>query len=140
MKIILMLLIAATAFSFEVCQVDRVIDGDTIMVILNGEKEYVRFLGVDAPESVHPTKPIQPGALEASAFTKQLTGREIILTFDENKRDFFGRLLAYIWVESDNGEIISWNVELIKKGHSKLYKKYKFQGVDWMREAVKDGS
>jgi micrococcal nuclease len=136
LTILVVLLIAATAFSFETAFVLRCVDGDTLVVRLNGEKEYVRLLGVDTAESVKPGVEVQPGAIKASNFTKQLEGRQIILTYDEKRRDFFGRLLAYVWVESDNGQLICWNVELIKAGHSELYTKYKFDGIDWFREAI----
>jgi micrococcal nuclease len=130
------LLLTVTAFSFNVCEVLRTVDGDTLVVMLNGQKEYVRLLGVDTAESVKPGVEVQPGALEASEFTKQLTGKQIILTYDADKRDFFGRLLAYVWLEADNGQLICWNIALIKAGHSELYTKYKFDGIDWFREAI----
>lgn len=134
--IILLLLLPLAAFSFEVATVTRVVDGDTIVIELNGKKEYVRLLGVDTAESVKPGVEVQPGAIEASDFTKQLTGKQIILTYDEKPRDFFGRLLAYVWVEIDNGQLICWNIALIKAGHSELYTKYKFDGIDWFRVAI----
>ncbi len=136
MMILAVLLIAVTAFSFDTGIVTRVVDGDTLKVVIDGKEETIRLCGVDTPETVHPSKPVEPGALEASDFTKQLTGKQIILTYDEKPRDFFGRLLAYVWVEVDNGQIICWNVELIKQGHSELYTKYKFDGYDWFREAI----
>lgn len=129
-------LFATVAFSFDVVHVVRTIDGDTILIELNGTKEYVRLLGVDTSESVKPGTPVEEGSLEASDYTKQLEGKRIILTYDTDKRDFFGRLLAYVWLESDNGQLICWNVELIKQGHSELYTKYKFDGIDWFREAI----
>ena len=131
------LLLTVTAFSFNVCEVLRTVDGDTLVVMLNGQKEYVRLLGVDTAESVKPGVEVQPGALEASDFTKQLTGKQIILTYDEKPRDFFGRLLAYVWLEADNGQLICWNVELIKAGHSELYTKYKFDGIEWFKEGIR---
>jgi micrococcal nuclease len=134
--ILAVLLLAATAFSFDVGECIRTVDGDTIVIELNGKKEYVRLLGVDTAESVKPGVEVQPGAIEASDFTKQLTGKQIILTYDADKRDFFGRLLAYVWLESDNGQLICWNIELIRQGHSELYTKYKFDGIGWFREAI----
>ena len=130
------LLLAVTAFSFEVATVTRVVDGDTLKVMIEGKEETIRLCGVDTPESVHPTKPVEPGALEASEFTKQLTDKRIIITYDSNSPDFFKRILGYIWIEADNGQLICWNVELILKGHSELYTKYKFDGYDWFREAI----
>ena len=130
------LLLAVTAFSFEVATVTRVVDGDTLKVMIEGKEETIRLCGVDTPESVHPSKPVEPGALEASEFTKQLTGKRIIITYDSNSPDFFKRILGYIWIEADNGQLVCWNVELIRKGHSELYTKYKFDGIDWFREAI----
>jgi len=129
-------LFATVAFSFDVVHVVRTIDGDTILIELNGTKEYVRLLGVDTAESVKPGTPVEEGSLEASDYTKQLEGKRIILTYDADKRDFFGRLLAYVWLESDNGQLICWNVELIKQGHSELYTKYRFDGINWFKEAI----
>ena len=120
--------------SFDIVPVERVIDGDTLYVQLNGESRYVRLLAVDTPESVKSGTPVEEGSLEASDFTKQLEGKWVILTYDTKKEDFFGRLLAYVWVVSDNGELICWNAELIKEGHSELYTKYKFDGIDWFKE------
>ncbi|MFA5659467.1 MAG: thermonuclease family protein [Oscillospiraceae bacterium] len=134
--IVVIVLITVTAFSFNTAFVLRCVDGDTLVVMLNGQKEYVRLLGVDTAESVKPGVEVQPGAIEASDFTKQITGKQIILTYDEKPRDFFGRLLAYVWLESDNGQLICWNITLIKAGHSELYTKYKFDAYDWFREAI----
>jgi endonuclease YncB( thermonuclease family) len=129
-------LFATVAFSFDVGIVTRVVDGDTLKVMIDGKEETVRLCGVDTPETVHQSKPVEDGGIEASDFTKQLTGKQIILTYDEKPRDFFGRLLAYVWLESDNGQLICWNVELIRQGHSELYTKYKFDGIDWFKKKI----
>ena len=91
--------------------VERQVDGDTIIVNINGVSERVRLLGVDTQESVHPNKPVEEGQLEQSQFTKeQLTGRLVLLTYDDlnDNKDFFGRLLQYVWViENDGTGILS---------------------------------
>ena len=51
-------------------RVERVIDGDTIHVRVEGKRYTVRLIGVDTPETKHPTKPVQYFGREASAFTK----------------------------------------------------------------------
>ena len=134
--ILFTVLISSTFLAFEIAVVDRVIDGDTICVtfVKNGVSNSVRLLAVDTPESVKSGTPVEEGSIEASDFTKQLEGKWVILTYDTKKEDFFGRLLAYVWVVSDNGELICWNAELIKEGHSELYTKYKFDGIDWFKE------
>ena len=56
-------------------QVDRVIDGDTIRVRLDGARCTVRFTGVDTPETTHPTRGVEPHGPEAAAdTTARLTG------------------------------------------------------------------
>ena len=137
--ILIVVLLTTYLAGFEIAEVTRVVDGDTFLASINGEEQYVRFLGVDTPESVKRGTPIEEGAIEASDFTKQLTGKQIILTYDEDhKTDFFGRILGYVWVEVDKGQIICWNIELIKKGHSELYIKYKFNGLNWFKGVLKE--
>lgn len=80
--------------------VSEVIDGDTFSTVINGVEEKVRLLLVDTPETVHPNKPAQPFGKEASDFTKdKLTGKEVVLKFDVQERDKYGRLLAYVYLE-----------------------------------------
>ncbi len=37
----------------------RIIDGDTIVIDVNGNNTTVRLVGVDTPETVHPTKAVE---------------------------------------------------------------------------------
>ena len=67
----------------------RVIDGDTIDVLLNGEVERVRFYGVDTPERN------QPCYDEATQRNRELAGKEVFLMADARERDQHGRLLRY---------------------------------------------
>ena len=50
--------------------VTRVTDGDTVQLLVSGEKRTVRLIGVDTPETVHPKKPVQFYGKAASDFTK----------------------------------------------------------------------
>jgi endonuclease YncB( thermonuclease family) len=129
-------LVTTYLVAMEIGTVTRVVDGDTFVVEINGEELKVRLLGVDTPESVKSGTAVQPGALDASDFTKWLEGRQVALTYDDKKFGYYGRLLAYAWVEVENGQLICWNTELIKQGHSELYTKYQFGGIDWFREAT----
>lgn len=95
----------------------RVVDGDTFVVNYNGVEEYVRLIGVDTPESVHPdnTKNTDAG-FAASEFTKAyLTGKEIELEFDVQQRDQYGRLLAYAYFD---GEM--FNEKLLRTGYANM--------------------
>jgi micrococcal nuclease len=82
-----------------VVRVERVVDGDTILVRLGGRDEYVRLIGVDTPETVKPDTPVQCFGERASHFTKRrLTGRRVRLVFGAEPRDVYGRLLAYVYL------------------------------------------
>lgn len=95
-------------------EVTRVIDGDTLQVELNGALERVRMIGVDTPETVHPTLGEEPYGKEASLFTKeQLTGKTVQLEFDVEERDQYGRLLAYVWLDNE-----MFNRILLQQGYA----------------------
>ena len=50
----------------------RNVDGDTIVVDLDGREEPVRFIGIDTPESVAPDRPVECFGVEAKARTAEL--------------------------------------------------------------------
>jgi micrococcal nuclease len=82
-------------------RVVRVIDGDTIRVRLDDPKEErtVRYIGVDTPETVKPGEAVQCYGEAASAFNKRLvSGRRVQLVLGRERRDRYGRLLAYVKV------------------------------------------
>lgn len=79
--------------------VTRVVDGDTIEVELDGKVEDVRYIGVDTPETVKPGAPVDCFGPQASAFNHRLVeGRRVKLVFDVQRRDVYGRLLAYVYL------------------------------------------
>lgn len=101
--------------------VERVVDGDTF-VIRSPEKERVRLIGVDTPETVKPDHPVEPFGPEAGALTRQwIEGRSVVLEFDREKRDKYGRLLAYVWVD---GKML--NEELLRQGLGRALLQYNF--------------
>jgi micrococcal nuclease len=78
-------------------RVVRAIDGDTIEVAVAGERDDVRLIGVDTPETVKPDTPVQCFGPRASSFTHHLLeGRTVRLSFGVERRDVYGRLLAYV--------------------------------------------
>src|SRR5580692_2396702 len=81
-------------------RVVRAVDGDTLEVALDdGATETVRLIGVDTPETVKPDTPVQCFGPRASAFEHAHTeGRRVRLLVGVEPRDFYGRLLAYVWV------------------------------------------
>jgi micrococcal nuclease len=79
--------------------VKRVIDGDTIEVSIAGRDDEVRYIGIDTPETVKPGTPIQCFGPQASALNHRLVeGRAVRLVFDSERRDVYGRELAYVHV------------------------------------------
>ncbi|MBQ9662573.1 MAG: thermonuclease family protein [Oscillospiraceae bacterium] len=82
-------------------EVIRVIDGDTLLVRIEGEEVSVRLIGVDAPESVHPDESRNtPEGTVASDWMKNYMAdrRQVALEYDEELLDHFGRTLAYVYV------------------------------------------
>lgn len=122
----------ASAQDYFLCT--RVVDGDTIIVNINGKDEKVRLIGVDTPETVHPDKPVQYFGKEASAFTKTMvSGKKVQLEYDWEKRDKYGRLLAYVYLE--DGTFL--NATIIKEGYGFAYTKYPFKYLDDFRQYEK---
>ena len=94
-----------------------IVDGDTIEVELDGEVEDVRYIGVDTPESVAPDQPVECFGPDASELNARLVeGETVRLTFDDELRDDYGRLLAYVHVVH-HGPFV--NAELLRRGHAR---------------------
>jgi micrococcal nuclease len=94
----------------------KVIDGDTVDIDINGNTERVRLIGVNTPETKHPTKPIECFGPEASAHLTQLLpkGTHVRIERDIEARDRYGRMLLYLYRESDNLFI---NLDLVSHGY-----------------------
>jgi micrococcal nuclease len=80
-------------------KVTRVVDGDTIEVLMNGKIEDIRMLLLDTPETKHPSKLVEPFGPEASEFAKKmLEGKVVGIEMGLEERDHYGRVLAYVWI------------------------------------------
>ena len=95
----------------------RTLDGDTIEVRLrSGATDTIRVLGVDTPETHHPTKPVQCFGPEAAAYTRRrLLGRAVELEGDVESHDVYGRRLAYVLVDGAR-----FDDELLRLGYARL--------------------
>ena len=106
--------------------VTRVIDGDTIEI--NNDLK-IRFVGVDTPETVHPTEPVECFGQEASDITKsKLLDQTVTLESDETQgdKDKYDRLLRYV-ILSDGTNFSKWLIEN-GYGHEYTYSTpYKYQ-------------
>jgi micrococcal nuclease len=100
--------------------VTRVVDGDTIEVELpDGGSEDVRYIGIDTPETVKPGTPVQCGGPKAREVNERLVGgRTVTLRFDAERRDVYGRLLAYVYLPParPGGRSLFVNAELARRG------------------------
>ena len=95
-------------------KVDRVVDGDTAKVFYEGRSEYVRYIGIDTPESVKPDSPVECFGEEAKDFNESLLGGGTVrLAFGPELRDRFGRLLAYVYVRDR-----MLNADLLRGGYA----------------------
>jgi micrococcal nuclease len=94
-----------------------VLDGDTIVVRgSDREDETVRLLGVDTPETHHPTEPVQCYGPEAAAFTsRRLFGEVVTLEDDVERYDIYDRRLAYVYLDG-----VRVNDELLRLGYARL--------------------
>ena len=102
-----------------------VTDGDTLKIEYEGNSETIRLIGVDTPETVHPSRPVEPFGPEASAFTKNLLiGEEVYLRFGNEERGKYDRLLAYVFRAPDG---LFVNLEIVRQGYGKAYVKYPFE-------------
>ena len=130
-----------TDFEFEVgtekgqtatkARVIRVIDGDTVEVeFRSGEKDKVRLLAVDTPETRQANKLGEYGDItdiaclkdwgeKATSFAeKKLDGESVHLVSEDSQlRDYYDRLLAYVHME--DGE--DFNQLLVEKGFARVY-------------------
>ncbi len=108
-------------FPFKQQEMDKFIsviavhDGDTVSVILDNRKEKVRLIGIDAPEIGQ-----KPWGEKAKKYLEALlnsSGWKVKPEFDVDKRDKYGRILAYLW--TTNGEMV--NLLMVKTGYAMLF-------------------
>jgi micrococcal nuclease len=98
-----------------VAAVVKVHDGDTLSVLIGRKKERVRLTGIDAPELGQ-----RPWGARAKRHLEELinsSGRTVSLEPDVQRRDKYGRLLAYLW--SGDGKLV--NLEMLNDGYAVLF-------------------
>jgi len=96
----------------KIVRVKWVADGDTVL-LLSGET--VRLIGIDAPETHHPEKPVEPFGPEAAESLRALVeGKEVFLVLDQKRQDDYGRTLGYLFL----GDLFV-NAHLVKEGYAR---------------------
>ena len=120
---------------------DSCVDGDTAKFIIDDEVKSVRFLAIDTPETVRPTKGEEPYGKEASDFTcnNLKKAKKIVLEYEEgNKIDKYDRVLAWVWVDD-----VLLQDELVKLGYAEvayLYDDYKYTSLLQDHQAVAEAN
>lgn len=99
----------------------RVVDGDTIRVMVDGVEERVRYIGIDTPElnTSSPATPDPYAEAATDANRRLLAGGRLVLEKDVSERDRYGRLLRNAWVERD-GTWTFVNLALVAEGYAQV--------------------
>jgi micrococcal nuclease len=96
-------------------QVVDVVDGDTIKVSVEDKVYTVRYIGIDAPETKDPNRPVEWMGPEASAANERLVGgKTVYLEKDVSETDRYGRLLRYVYLA--DGTFV--NAALVRQGYA----------------------
>lgn len=94
---------------------EKIYDGDTIGAVVKGSFEKVRLIGIDAPEMAQ--RPWGKKARKSLEALLAASDSKILLEYDVEQRDKYGRILGYLWTQ--DGRLI--NEELLKKGSVVLF-------------------
>ncbi|WP_026954994.1 thermonuclease family protein [Algoriphagus vanfongensis] len=100
-------------------KIHKFVDGDTFWVKMeNGKAEKIRLIGVDTPEvKWEGLTDEQPGGKEASEYVKNLLkGKKVLLEYDVQKYDRYGRTLAYVYLEDST----FLNAHLLEMGLARM--------------------
>ena len=115
----------------DLLPVVQVYDGDTIVILLDGQRESVRLIGIDTPEVETPYTREECYGKQSSEFTKTLLlGKNVRLLPDSvgDDRDKYKRLLRYVHL---NG--VDINAQLISEGYAYLLDTFPFSRANKYR-------
>jgi len=109
--------------------VTKVVDGDTLAIHMDGKNVTIRLIGLDTPETVHPSKPVECFGIAASNKAKgYLTDKRVRIELDptQGELDKYGRLLAYVYLP--DGTLFNKTMIAEGYGHEYTYNiPYKYQ-------------
>ncbi|MDK2981959.1 MAG: micrococcal nuclease [Chloroflexota bacterium] len=95
----------------EIAQLKRVIDGDSIEIILDGEVYQVRYIGINTPEYYSEERAAAVKATQANQALVE--GQNLYLFRDRSDTDKYGRLLRYVLTDE-----VFVNRELVRQGYA----------------------
>lgn len=106
----------------DLVPVTKVVDGDTIQVLINNEYKTIRLIGINTPETVDPRRPVQCFGKEASNETKRLLeAQKVILRKDVSEVDKYDRLLRLVYLSLPDGQLLFINDYLVRQGYASAY-------------------
>lgn len=121
----------------ETVKFKKCVDGDTAVFLINQKETKVRFLAIDTPETVSPTKGVEAYGKNASEYTctKITKAKKIVLEYDDGSTelDKYGRKLAWVYVD---GSLLQ--KELVSVGYAKvkyIYGKYAYTQMLYEEQA-----
>lgn len=102
-------------------EIVRVKDGDTYVMMIDGEETTVRLIGVDTPESVAPSDYLKENTSEGKTISeivkkKLQPGDVLYVEYDAAQIDKYGRTLAYLYFE-DGLMVQEW---LLQNGYAQV--------------------
>jgi len=109
-------------------RVAKVIDGDTVDVVIDGKEERVRLIGIDASEVEHEGKPKECFGEEAKLYLEGLlSGQTVQLQPDstQSDRDEYNRLLRYVFLPPEERLV---NSIMVSQGFAR---EYTFKGIPY---------
>lgn len=96
---------------------DKILDGDTIYVKIDGKQRKVRLLGIDAPEDKNNNKSFY-GKEALEAIKRLIKNKKLTLVWHSKDQKADYRLLAYVYAGKK-----FVNAELIKDGYASVYRR-----------------
>lgn len=117
-------------------KVARVVDGDTIAVIVDMKEEKVRLIGLDTPETKKPNSSVECFGKAATDYAHKLMNNQTVrLETDliSGDRDRYDRLLRYVYLS--DGRMV--NKEMIAQGYGFAYLNFPFTKSDEFRALQK---
>ena len=105
-------------------RVFHVVDGDTVRVrFTDGKEGKVRLLGIDTSEMGDRRETVRIQAHLAKRFTfYHLYGKDVQLSYDWDREDDYGRILAYIWKDE-----VLFNRLIISEGFAFAYRRHPYE-------------
>jgi len=101
--------------------VTRIVDGDTIVVEIDGVQARLRYIGMDTPEPDASDADLRASADAATEANRALVdGRDVVLERDVSETDRYDRLLRNVWVQDQGGRLVMVGLELVRTGFAQV--------------------